>query len=77
MAIALRDKANYVDLTGLARLRATIRTMSLHVIYPIVKLADGTYLAGSRGINTEGDFLQAEVLAVALVVGEEEELVLP
>jgi hypothetical protein len=61
VAIALRDKTNDADLTGLARLRATIRTMSLHVLYPIVKLADGNYLAGSRGINTQGDFLQVEV----------------
>lgn len=61
VAIALRDKTSYADLTGLARLRATIRTMSLHVLYPIVKLADGTYLAGNRGINTEGDFLEVEV----------------
>ena len=61
LAITLRDKTNYADLTGLARLRAIVRTMSLHVVYPVVKLADGTYLAGSRGLNTEGDFLQAEV----------------
>jgi hypothetical protein len=61
LAITLRDKANYADLTGLARLRAIVRTMSLHVVYPVVKLADGTYLAGSRGVNTEGDFLETEV----------------
>jgi hypothetical protein len=61
VAITVRDRGNYVDLTGLARLRAIVRTMSLHALYPVVKLADGTYLAGSRGLNTEGDFLQAEV----------------
>jgi hypothetical protein len=61
MAIMLRDKSNYVDLTGLARLRAIVRTMSLHVLYPVVKLADGTYLAGSRGASTEGEYLQTEV----------------
>jgi hypothetical protein len=61
LAITLRDKANYADLTGLARLRAIVRTMSLHVVYPVVKLADGSFLAGSRGVNTEGDFLQTEV----------------
>ena len=38
-----------------------VRTMSLHVVYPVVKLADGTYLAGSRGFNTEGDFLLSEL----------------
>jgi hypothetical protein len=61
LAITLRDKTNYADLTGLARLRAIVRTMSLHVVYPVVKLADGTYLAGSRGFNTEGDFLESEL----------------
>lgn len=61
VAITVRDKSNYVDLTGLARLQAVIRTMSLHLLYPVVKLADGTYLAGSRGLNTEGEFLQTEV----------------
>jgi hypothetical protein len=61
LAITLRDRTSYANLTGLARLRAIVRTMSLHVVYPVVKLADGTYLAGSRGLNTEGDFLQAEV----------------
>jgi len=61
MAIMLRDKASYADLTGLARLRAVVRTMGLHVIYPVVKLADGSYIAGSRGANTDGDFLEVEV----------------
>ena len=61
VAIMLRDKTSYADLTGLARLRAMVRTLGLHVIHPIVRLADGTYLAGSRSIDTEGEFLQAEV----------------
>ena len=61
VAIMLRDKTNYADLTGLARLRAMVRTLGLHVIHPVVKLADGTYLAGSRSIDTEGEFLQTEV----------------
>jgi hypothetical protein len=61
VAMMLRDKANYADLTGLARLRAIIRTLSLHVVHPVAKLADGTYIAGSRSIDTEGEFLQIEV----------------
>ena len=61
MAIMLRDRTSYADLTGLARLRATVRTMGLHVIYPVVRLADGSYIAGSRGANTEGDFLEVEI----------------
>jgi len=61
VAIMLRDKANFVDLTGLARMRAIVRTQSLHALHPIVKLADGTMIAGTRAINTEGDFVSVEV----------------
>jgi hypothetical protein len=61
VAIMVRDKSNFADLTGLARLRGIVRTSSLHVIHPVVKLADGTYLAGSREISTDGNFLQTEV----------------
>jgi hypothetical protein len=61
VAIAVRDKTNYADLTGLARLDAIVRTLSLHVIHPMVKLADGSYVAGSRTIDTDGEFLRVEV----------------
>lgn len=61
VAILLRDKANFADVTGLARLRALIRTQSLHVVYPIVKLADGTLIAGNRGFSTDGEYLSVEV----------------
>jgi hypothetical protein len=61
VAIMLRNKSSYVDLTGLARLRAIVRTLGLHVISPAVKLADGTYIAGSRTVDTEGEFIQTEV----------------
>jgi hypothetical protein len=61
VAIMVRDKSNYLDLTGLARLRAIVRTLALHTIHPVVKLADGTYLAGSRNLDTEGEYIQEEV----------------
>lgn len=61
VALTLRDKRNYVDLTGLARLRWIVRTNAIHTLYPVVKLADGTLLAGNRGISTDGEFLQVEV----------------
>jgi hypothetical protein len=61
VAVTLRDKRNYVDLTGLARLRWIVRTNAIHSLYPVVKLADGTLAAGSRSITTEGDFLQVEI----------------
>jgi len=61
VAVTLRDKRNYLDLTGLARLRWIVRTSSIHTLYPVVKLVDGTYLAGNRGISTDGEFLQVDV----------------
>ena len=61
VAVTLRDKRNYVDLTGLARLRWLVRTNAIHTLYPVVKLADGTLVVGNRGISTEGEFLQVEV----------------
>jgi hypothetical protein len=61
VAVTLRDKRNYIDLTGLARLRWIVRTNSIHTLYPVVKLANGTYAAGNRGISTDGEFIQIEV----------------
>jgi hypothetical protein len=62
VAVTLRDKRNYVDLTGLARLRWLVRTTSIHTLYPVAKLADGTFVAGNRGITTDGEFIQVEVV---------------
>jgi len=61
VAVTLRDKANYLDLTGLARLRWITRTNALHVLHPVVKLADGTLLAGSHADSTDGEYLESEV----------------
>ena len=61
VAVTLRDKRNYFDLTGLARLRWMVRTTAIHTLYPVVKLADGTFLTGNRGISTDGEFVQVEV----------------
>jgi hypothetical protein len=46
VAATLRDKTNYVDLTGLAKIRWVTRTSGFHVVRPVVKLADGTWLVG-------------------------------
>ena len=61
VGVLLRDKANALDLTGLARVRAIVRTSNLHVLHPVVKLADGTMAAGSQRIDTNGEFLSVEV----------------
>jgi hypothetical protein len=61
VALTLRDKRNYLDLTGLARLRWIVRTNAIHTLYPVVKFADGTLAVGSRGITTDGEFVQVEI----------------
>jgi hypothetical protein len=66
VAVTLRDRRSYVDLTGLARLRWIVRTNAIHTLYPVVKLADGTLAVGSRGITTDGDFLTVEIAFAGL-----------
>ena len=61
VAVTLRDRRNYVDLTDAARLRWIVRTNAIHTLYPVVKLADGRLIVGDRGITTHGEFLQVEV----------------
>jgi hypothetical protein len=56
VAVTLRDKRNFVDLTGLARLRWIVRTNAIHTLYPVVKLPDGTL-----AVTTDGDFLAVEI----------------
>jgi len=46
VAVTLRDRNNFVDLTGLARIRWVTRTSGFHVVRPAIKLADGTWLVG-------------------------------
>ena len=61
VAVTLRDKANYLDLTGQARVRWIVRTNSVSLLHPIVKLADGTYIVARRAIETGGEFLSVEL----------------
>ncbi|MEI9815130.1 MAG: hypothetical protein WDO18_21880 [Acidobacteriota bacterium] len=61
IAATLRHKEHYMDLTGRARLRWITRTQGLHVIHPIVRLADGALIAGSFTVSTDGEFLSSEV----------------
>jgi hypothetical protein len=61
VAVMVRDRRNYVDLTDAARLRWIVRTNAIHTLYPVVKLADGRLIVGDRGITTHGEFLQVEI----------------
>jgi hypothetical protein len=61
VAVTLRDRRNYVDLSDPARLRWIVRTNAIHQLQPVVKLADGRLIVGDRGITTNGDFLSLEI----------------
>jgi hypothetical protein len=71
VAVALRDKANYVDLSGLARIRWQTKVSGFHKVRPIVKLADGTWLVGDHADGStvdwhDSDFSIAEVRWIKL-----------
>jgi hypothetical protein len=59
-AAALRDKNNFVDLTGLARIKWVTKTSGLHQVHPMVKLADGTWLVGDRATGSIVDWHEDE-----------------
>jgi len=72
VALTLRYKNAYLDLTGLTRMRWRTRTENLHVLHPVVKLADGKLLVGSQTFQSPqrrmvgsdgftGDFVVSEV----------------
>jgi hypothetical protein len=65
-AVTLRDKRNFVNLTGPARLRWILRTNAIHTLHPVVKLADGRLVVGDRGITTYGEFLTVEVAFIGM-----------
>jgi hypothetical protein len=52
----LRDKENYVDLTGLAAIRWVTKVSGFHKVHPMIKLADGTYLVGDHGDGSTLDW---------------------
>jgi hypothetical protein len=59
-ALALRDKNNYADLTGLAKIRWLTKVSGFHQIRPIVKLADGTWLVGDHTDGSIADWHESE-----------------
>ena len=61
VAVTIRDRRNYVNLTDAARLRWIVRTNAIHLLHPVVKLADGRLIVGDRGISTHGEFLAVEI----------------
>lgn len=63
VAVTLRHRNSLLDLTGLARMTAIVRSNNLHVLHPVIRLADGTLLVGSQAVdNGPGtNFLTVEV----------------
>jgi hypothetical protein len=60
-AFALRDKNNFVDLTGTAKVRFEYKEAGFHMVRPIIKLADGTWLAGDHAEGISSDWHTAEI----------------
>jgi len=62
VAATLRDKNNYVDLAGRAKIRWQTRSAGFHVVRPVLKLADGTWLVGDHadGDGTTENFIETE-----------------
>ena len=65
VAATLRHRKNFVDLSGLARIRWVTRTSGFHVVRPVIKLADGTWLVGdyAEGAHSSNStlFLESDV----------------
>ncbi|HTC45019.1 MAG TPA: hypothetical protein VK696_08220 [Steroidobacteraceae bacterium] len=59
--LALRSKQHLADLTGLARLRWNTKMSGFHQVRPIVKLADGTWLAADRTEGSPRDWMVSEL----------------
>jgi len=53
-----RDKNNYVDLSGLARIKWLTRVSGFHKLQPMIKLADGTYLVGDHAEGQISDYYE-------------------
>jgi hypothetical protein len=60
-AVSFRDRTNDVDLTGLATIRWRTRVSGFHLLRPIVKLADGTWLVGDHATAQSSGWVESEI----------------
>ena len=60
-AFTLRDKGNFADLSGLARIKMVTKTSGFHKVNPIVKLADGTMLIADQFEGSTVDWLESDL----------------
>jgi len=58
--VGLRHKTQYVDLTGLSRIKWLTKMSGLHKVYPVVRLADGTLLVGDFADGSNVDWQERE-----------------
>ncbi len=70
IAVTLRHRTSNVDLSGFARMRWVTRVSGFHVVRPVLKLANGTFLVGDHatggdrpgaGAGASIDFLESEL----------------
>ena len=57
----LRDRDNYLDLSGRASIRFTTIVSGFHRVRPIVKLADGTLLIGDQAEGSTADYHRYDI----------------
>lgn len=57
----LRDRNNYFDLSGKARIRFTAVVSGFHRVRPVIKLADGTLLIGDQAEGSTADYHQYDL----------------
>jgi len=57
----LRDRSNYFDLRGKARIRFTTIVSGFHRVRPVIKLADGTLLIGDQAEGSTADYHQYDL----------------
>jgi hypothetical protein len=60
IAVTLRDRRNYLDLSGLAKVKWQTRASAFHLVRPVVKLADGTMLVADHAESHTTTFLESE-----------------
>lgn len=63
-AVLLRDKTQYLDLRGTARIHWRVRPRGFHYFRPVIKLADGTMLAADYAEPTSTFFRDSDIYLV-------------
>ena len=63
-AVTLKDRDNYLDLTGMAKVRWRVRMRGFNVIRPVIVLGDGTMLAADYEETESSYFRENEVYLV-------------